>query len=285
MATTRQFGPLRIAAAIPGAVEPALAVRDFGSHKGCRYKNVPAAPVAAPLVGATVLRTLIKFAAIVAGALALQCSAYAFGNSENAVVIPPPAQDEPAGNAHTETAVFAGGCFWGVQGVFQHVQGVQSAVSGYAGGLASTAHYDIVSGGNTGHAESVQVIFDPTKVSYGALLQIFFSVAHNPTELNRQGPDTGTQYRSAIFPTSAEQQKVAQAYIGQLDAEHSFHQPIATRIEKYAGFYPAESYHQNFLTVHPNYPYIVINDLPKIAQLKRLFPERYRDDPVLVATS
>ncbi len=215
MATTRQLRPSPIAAAVPNAVDTVSTVNDFGSHKGCHYKNVPAAHVAAPLVGATVLRALIKFAAIVAGALALQCSAYAFGTSENAVVIPPPTQDEPAGNAHTETAVFAGGCFWGVQGVFQHVQGVQRAVSGYAGGPANAAHYDTVSGGNTGHAESVQVTFDPTKVTYGALLQIFFSVAHNPTELNRQGPDTGTQYRSAIFPTSAAQQKVAQAYIGQ----------------------------------------------------------------------
>ncbi len=286
MATTRQPTSSSIAAAAASdSVDTVLAVNDFGSHKGGHYKNAPADHVAAPLVGATVLRTLMKFAAIAAGVMTLQCAAYAFGTSENAVVIPPPARDEAAGNVHTETAVFAGGCFWGVQGVFQHVQGVQSAISGYAGGAADKARYDIVSGGNTGHAESVQVTFDPAKVTYGALLQIFFSVAHNPTELNRQGPDTGTQYRSALFPTSAAQQQVAQAYIGQLDAGHSFNRPIVTRIEKYTGFYPAEGYHQDFLTKHPNYPYIVINDLPKIVQLKRLFPSRYRDDPVLVKTS
>ncbi|GAB2907466.1 peptide-methionine (S)-S-oxide reductase MsrA [Paralcaligenes sp. KSB-10] len=222
--------------------------------------------------------------AIAAGLLAWQCTAYSFGTAETATAIPPPAHNEPAGGAHTETAVFAGGCFWGVQGVFQHVQGVQQAVSGYAGGVAGTAHYETVSGGSTGHAESVQVTFDPATVTYGKLLQIFFSVAHNPTELNRQGPDTGTQYRSALFPTSALQQQVAQAYIAQLDAAHLFSRPLVTRIEKYTGFYPAEAYHQNFLTMHPNYPYIVINDLPKIAQLKRLFPDRYRNDPVLVKT-
>ena len=223
-----------------------------------------------------------KATAIAAGLLAWQCTAYAFGASETATVIPPPAHNEPAAGAHTEKAVFAGGCFWGVQGVFQHVRGVQQAVSGYAGGAAGTAHYETVSGGNTGHAESVQVTFDPAKVTYGTLLQIFFSVVHNPTELNRQGPDTGTQYRSALFPTSAPQQQVAKEYIAQLDAAHLFSRPLVTRIEKYTGFYPAEAYHQNFLTTHPNYPYIVINDLPKIAQLKRLFPDLYRDPPVLV---
>jgi len=209
-----------------------------------------------------------------------QCSAFSFGGEEG-VVIPPPALDENT-QAHSETAVFAGGCFWGVQGVFQHVKGVQKAVSGYAGGAANTAEYERVSEGDTGHAESVQVTFDPTQVSYGSLLQIYFSVAHNPTELNRQGPDSGTQYRSALFPVNADQQRVAQAYIAQLDAAHAYSKPIVTRLETYNGFYPAEDYHQDFLTEHPTYPYIVINDLPKVAQLKQLFAERYQEKPVLV---
>lgn len=209
-----------------------------------------------------------------------QCSAFSFG-AEDGVAIPPPALDENT-QAHSETAVFAGGCFWGVQGVFQHVKGVQKAVSGYAGGAANTAEYERVSEGDTGHAESVQVTFDPTQVSYGSLLQIYFSVAHNPTELNRQGPDSGTQYRSALFPVNADQQRVAQAYIAQLDAAHAYSKPIVTRLETYNGFYPAEDYHQDFLTEHPTYPYIVINDLPKVAQLKQLFAERYQEKPVLV---
>ena len=209
-----------------------------------------------------------------------QCSAFSFG-AEGAVVIPPPTVDEIT-QAHSETVVFAGGCFWGVQGVFQHVKGVTKAVSGYAGGAADTARYERVSDGNTGHAESVEVTFDPTQVSYGTLLQIYFSVAHNPTELNRQGPDHGTQYRSAIFTESSEQQRVAQAYIDQLDAAKSFNKPIVTKLETYNGFYPAEEEHQDFLTEHPTYPYIVINDLPKVAQLKQLYPERYQEKPVLV---
>jgi peptide-methionine (S)-S-oxide reductase len=209
-------------------------------------------------------------------------SAFSFGPSDDAVVIAPPAMDLPADSNNLQTAVFAGGCFWGVQGVFQHVQGVKNAVSGYDGGAASTAQYDSVSGGDTGHAESVAVTYDPSKVSYGKLLQIYFSVAHNPTELNRQGPDSGTQYRSAIFAQNAEQQKVAQAYIAQLDAAKVFDKPIVTQIETGKAFYPAESYHQDFLTENPSYPYIVINDLPKVAQLKKLFPDQYRAEPVLV---
>jgi peptide-methionine (S)-S-oxide reductase len=197
------------------------------------------------------------------------------------VLIPPPTLDEVT-QAHSETAVFAGGCFWGVQGVFQHVKGVQKAVSGYAGGAANTAEYERVSEGDTGHAESVQVTFDPTQVSYGSLLQIYFSVAHNPTELNRQGPDSGTQYRSALFPVNADQQKVAQAYIAQLDAAHAYSKPIVTKLESYNGFYPAEDYHQDFLTEHPSYPYIVINDMPKVANLKQVFAQRYQEKPVLV---
>src|SRR3990167_2732847 len=223
-------------------------------------------------------RTLLGLAA--AGVIG-QCSAFSFGAAEEAVIIPPPALDETT-QAHSETAVFAGGCFWGVQGVFQHVKGVKKAVSGYAGGEASTARYERVSDGDTGHAESVEVTFDPSQVSYGTLLQIYFSVAHNPTELNRQGPDSGTQYRSAIFPANTEQQRVAQAYIAQLDAAHSFTKPIVTKLETYNGFYPAEEEHQDFLTEHPTYPYIVINDLPKVAQMKQLYPDRYQEKPVLV---
>jgi len=222
---------------------------------------------------------------LLAGALLLQTAACSFAGNEDAVSIAPPQQDEVVSTTHSEKAVLAGGCFWGVQGVFQHVQGVSRVVSGYTGGQADTAQYERVSEGDTGHAESVEITFDPAQVSYGKLLQIFFSVAHNPTELNRQGPDHGTQYRSAIFPQSPEQQAVAQAYIAQLDAARSFNAPIVTSIERYNGFYPAEDYHQNFLTTHPTYPYIVINDLPKVNQLKTLFADRYAEQPVLLKTS
>jgi len=223
-------------------------------------------------------RTLLALAAT---SVIGQCSAFSFGASEDAVVIAPPALDETT-QAHSETAVFAGGCFWGVQGVFQHVKGVKKAVSGYAGGAANTAQYERVSDGDTGHAESVEVTFDPTQVSYGTLLQIYFSVAPESFENNRQGPDSGTQYRSAVFPENAEQQRVAKAYIAQLDAAHSFNKPIVTKLETYNGFYPAEDYHQDFLTEHPTYPYIVINDMPKVAQLKQLYPDRYQEKAVLV---
>jgi peptide-methionine (S)-S-oxide reductase len=223
-------------------------------------------------------RTLLGLAA--AGVIG-QCLAFSFGAAEDAVIIPPPTLDETT-QADSERAVFAGGCFWGVQGVFQHVKGVKKAVSGYAGGAANTAQYERVSSGDTGHAESVEVTFDPRQVSYGTLLQIYFSVAHNPTELNRQGPDSGTQYRSALFPENSDQQRIAQAYIAQLGAAHSFNKPIVTKLETYNGFYPAEEEHQDFLTEHPTYPYIVINDLPKVAQLKKLYPDRYQEKPVLV---
>jgi len=202
--------------------------------------------------------------------------------AEEAVKIPPPAIDEKQPAAGMEKAVFAGGCFWGVQGVFQHVKGVNSAVSGYAGGEQSTAEYRAVGSGRTGHAESVEVTFNPAEVSYGKLLQVFFSVAHNPTQLNYQGPDMGTQYRSAIFPLSAEQEKVAAAYIGQLDNAKLFGGKIVTTLEGAKAFYPAEDYHQDYLTLHPNQPYIVYNDLPKVENLKRLFPDLYREKPVLV---
>ncbi len=206
--------------------------------------------------------------------------------AEEARVIPAATLDTPAAaGATSEVAVFAGGCFWGVQGVFQHVKGVTSAVSGYDGGAKETAHYRVVGTGTTGHAESVRVTFDPSQISYGRLLQIYFSVAHDPTQLNRQGPDVGTQYRSAIFPMSPEQEKVAKAYIAQLNAARAFPAPIATTIEPDRGFVAAEHYHQDFLTLNPNHPYIVFNDLPKVENLKKLFPESYRADPVLVSAS
>jgi peptide-methionine (S)-S-oxide reductase len=184
----------------------------------------------------------------------------------------PNANAEPA----EQTAVFAGGCFWGVDAVFKHVKGVTSVVSGYAGGAASTAHYEMVSEGNTGHAESVQVRFDPARVTYRQLLQVFFSVAHDPTELNRQGPDTGSQYRSAIFYTSTEQLHAAQSYIGKLTAEHVYSAPIVTQVVPLQQFYPAEEHHQNYLALHPYQPYIVFNDMPKLEQLRRQFPALYQ---------
>ncbi len=202
--------------------------------------------------------------------------------AEKARIVPPPSVDETAGQATSEVAVVAGGCFWGVQGVFQHVKGVTGAVSGYAGGEKSTAQYEAVGGGDSGHAESVKVTFDPRQISYGRVLQIFFSVAHDPTQLNRQGPDVGTQYRSAVFPTSAEQARVAKAYIAQLDESRAFKTSVVTTIEMDRPFYEAEGYHQDFLTRNPTHPYIVINDLPKIGDLKRLFPDLYRTAPVLV---
>ncbi|MGM9482840.1 peptide-methionine (S)-S-oxide reductase MsrA [Roseateles sp. NT4] len=202
--------------------------------------------------------------------------------AEEPVRIPPPVKDPAPANAGPQKAVFAGGCFWGVQGVFQHVKGVQRAVSGYAGGSAAMASYQLVSSGLTGHAEAVEVTFDPAQVSYGTLLQIFFSVAHDPTQLNRQGPDSGTQYRSALFPANPAQRETAQAYIAQLDAAKLYPRPIVTKLEDKLSFFPAETYHQDYLTENPRQPYIVFNDLPKVAALKRLFPERYRVDPVLV---
>jgi peptide-methionine (S)-S-oxide reductase len=204
--------------------------------------------------------------------------------AEVAHAIPAPAVDEEtAAGMTTETAVVAGGCFWGVQGVFQHVDGVTNAVSGYAGGEQSTAHYKIVGSGETGHAESVRITFDPQKISYGRILQIFFSVAHNPTRLNRQGPDVGTQYRSAIFPANVEQARVAKAYIAQLNQARVYDAAIVTKIEPGREFYPAEDYHQNYMTLNPYEPYIEYIDLPKIDDLREMFPELYRADPVLVA--
>jgi len=205
--------------------------------------------------------------------------------AQEGLSIPAPAVDLPSGSATSETAVVAGGCFWGVQGVYQHTKGVTNAVSGYAGGAASTANYERTGVGDTGHAESVQITFDPRQVTYGQLLQIFFSVAHDPTQLNRQGPDTGTQYRSTIFAANAEQAAVAKAYIAQLDQAHLFKKRIVTTIETGRVFYPAEKYHQDFLVRNPTYPYIVYNDLPKIGNLKKLLPQFYRAAPVLTQSS
>jgi peptide-methionine (S)-S-oxide reductase len=201
--------------------------------------------------------------------------------AEDAVKIPPPAADTQTGDG-IQTAVLSGGCFWGVQGVFQHTAGVTSAVSGYAGGSQMTATYEQVSSGSTGHAESVQIKYDPKKVSYGKILQIFFSVVHDPTQLNRQGPDSGTQYRSAIFTTSDEQKKVAEAYIAQLNAAKVYPKPIVTKIGPLQGFFAAEAYHQDYLTLHPNQPYIAYNDLPKVENLKKLFADNYIEKPTLV---
>jgi len=205
--------------------------------------------------------------------------------AETAVKIPPP-QVDVASNTQgaQETAVFAGGCFWGVQAVFQHTKGVLNAVSGYAGGPRDEANYRQVSQGDTGHAESVQITFDPRQVSYGKLLQIYFSVAHDPTQLNRQYPDVGTQYRSAIFYKDAEQQQVAQKYIAQLDATHAYPKKIATQVSPLQGFYPAETYHQDYATLHPTVPYIAMFDRPKVVSLKQTFPESYREAPALVAS-
>ena len=216
-----------------------------------------------PLLGVAMLTSLMA------------CSA-SFARSKP-VTLPDPRIDIPSGTtAGQQTAVFAGGCFWGVEGVFDHVKGVVSATSGYSGGAAGTANYETVSTGTTGHAESVKVVFDPAKVSYGQLLKVYFSVAHDPTQLNRQSPDVGTQYRSEIFTTNAAQQKVATAYIAQLGAAKVFAAPIVTRVEPLRHFYPAEGYHQNYLALHPDEPYIVYNDAPKLVHLKAMFPALYK---------
>jgi len=224
-------------------------------------------------------RLLAGFAAL--SALALPFVGLPAQAQEEPVVIPAPALDlEETGN--TATAVFAGGCFWGVQGVFQRVKGVTNAVSGYSGGEAATATYDRTNRGDTGHAETVEITYDPQVVSFGELLHVYFSVAHNPTQLNYQGPDRGTQYRSTIFPVNDDQRRVADAYIEQLDATGLFEGPIVTTLEPFKAFYPAEQYHQDFLTLNPDWPYIVVHDLPKIAALEEIFPDKFRPEPVLV---
>jgi peptide-methionine (S)-S-oxide reductase len=203
--------------------------------------------------------------------------------TEQAFVIPAPQVDNPKVAGPEQTAVIAGGCFWGVQGVFQHLSGVKRVLSGYAGGEKRTAHYEVVSGGNTGHAEAVEIVFDPKEVSYGEILQVFFSVAHDPTQLNRQGPDTGTQYRSAIFYTDEQQKKIATAYIAQLDETKVYRSPIVTRVDSLKGFYAAEDYHQDYLVNNPHQPYIAFNDLPKVRNFEKTLPALWRGKPVLVS--
>jgi peptide-methionine (S)-S-oxide reductase len=233
-------------------------------------------------------KSLLAIGAVTLAALSFMGGGVgAFAAEESAVKLPAPAVDTPATTQATrETAVFAGGCFWGVQGVFQHTKGVLNAVSGYAGGDKSTASYDVIGSGRTGHAESVQITYDPKQISYGKLLQIYFSVAHDPTTLNRQGPDTGTQYRSAIFYANASQKQVAEKYIAQLDAAKVFPDKIVTQLTPLTpplAFYPAEAYHQDYATLHPTQGYIARFDLPKIANLKTMMPDLYRDTPVLVS--
>jgi peptide-methionine (S)-S-oxide reductase len=197
----------------------------------------------------------------------------------NASRFPKPAIDAPlASSAKSENAVFAGGCFWGVQAVFQHVKGVQSATAGYSGGRVKSPAYEVVSMGVTGHAESVQVTYDPSQITYGQLLMVYFSVAHDPTQMNRQGPDTGSQYRSSIFYSSAEQKRIAEAYISQLNAASVYRRPVVTQVVPFAAFYSAEDYHQDYLKKNPRNPYIVANDLPKLERLQKEFPALYRVD-------
>jgi peptide-methionine (S)-S-oxide reductase len=231
--------------------------------------------------------TLAKLSALtVLAALLVSPFAFVAHAAEPAVVIPAPAADESASaNGNLENVVLAGGCFWGVQGVYEHTKGVTQAVSGYSGGSQETAHYQMVGTERTGHAESVSVTYDPKQISLGKILQIYFSVAHNPTELNYQGPDSGPSYRSAIFVANDDQKRIAQAYIAQLQGAHVFNAPIVTTLEPLKGFYPAEDYHQDFLVLHPTYPYIVVNDAPKVDNLKRLFVDYYRDVPVTVMAS
>jgi peptide-methionine (S)-S-oxide reductase len=196
--------------------------------------------------------------------------------SSAAVKLPNPTADDPLSKTKgAQTVVLAGGCFWGIQAVFEHVKGVSSATAGYSGGSADTAHYEIVSSGTTGHAESVRIVYDPSQISFGQILKVFFSVAHDPTELNRQGPDEGTQYRSVIFYSNDEQRRIAQAYIDQLNRAKVFSQPIVTQLAALQGFYPAEAYHQDYAEHHPNEPYIAMNDLPKLDHLKQMLPELF----------
>ena len=238
-------------------------------------------PITAPALPPTPFRRLAAIGLMIVAGLQAACGVAA----EPAVRIPPLAGAEPAAPAVSTpaVAVFAGGCFWGVQGVFQHTRGVLSAVSGYAGGAKATAIYALVGSGMTGHAEAVQVSYDPRQVSYAQLLQIYFSVVHDPTQLNRQGPDSGSQYRSAVFTTDATQQAATERYIAQLDAAKVFPAKIVTQVAPLTAFYPAEAHHQDYATLHPESAYIATFDLPKIANLKSLYPQAYRAEPVLVA--
>ncbi|HKM66135.1 MAG TPA: peptide-methionine (S)-S-oxide reductase MsrA, partial [Candidatus Acidoferrum sp.] len=235
--------------------QTARGVKEMKQGRGFRIATIAVAGVLAVLFGAS-------------GAIAARTN----------TTFPMPAVDEPVATARSqEVAVLSGGCFWGMQAVYQHTRGVVSATSGYSGGEAETAHYELVGRGDTGHAESVKVVFDPSQITYGQVLMIFFSVAHNPTELNKQGPDWGPQYRSAVFYSSEEQKRIAQAYVAQLDAAKVYPQKIVTQVVPFKAFYPAESYHQNYLKHHMDSPYIQINDLPKIAELKKQFPQLYRE--------
>jgi peptide-methionine (S)-S-oxide reductase len=228
----------------------------------------------------SLLRTCAVALSLSISMVALSCARA----DETARSLPPPALDAPKAEGGLQVAVLSGGCFWGVQGVFEHVKGVRQVLSGYSGGAHNTAQYEQVSAGDTGHAESVKITFDPREVSYGQILRVFFSVAHDPTELNRQGPDTGTNYRSDIFAADSEQERTARAYIAQLDSQHAFSNRIVTRVDRLAAFYPAESYHQDYLIRNPDSMYIVVNDLPKIANLKRIYPDLYRETPVRISS-
>ena len=225
---------------------------------------------------------IVVMAALLAGLVGAPAPAAA---AESAVVIPAPVLDSPKAAGPLQTAVLAGGCFWGVQGVYEHVRGVRKVLSGYSGGDKATADYEAVSRGETGHAESVEIRFDPKEISYGELLRIYFSVVHDPTQRDRQGPDSGAQYRSSIFYASESQRKIAQAYIAQLERAKVFGRPIVTRVDPLRGFYAAEDYHQDFLQRNPDHPYIMINDLPKIENLRRVFPASYREVPITVTGS
>ncbi len=226
-------------------------------------------------------RPMPLIAAVAAGMAALVLWHAPLLGAESPVIIPAPLLDNPKAAGPPQTAVLAGGCFWGVQGVFEHVRGVKKVLAGYAGGERKTADYETVSSGSTGHAESVQIVFDPAEVSYGQILQIAFSVVHDPTQLNRQGPDVGTQYRSAVFYSDDGQKRIAEAYIGQLDKAHAFSRPIVTRVDPLKGFYPAENYHQDYLIHNPQVPYIAMFDIPKLENFKRTFPELYNGRPVM----
>jgi peptide-methionine (S)-S-oxide reductase len=228
------------------------------------------------------LRRPVRAAALLAlGVLGIALWRSPLFGAEAPVVIAPPSVDNPKAAGPPQTAVLAGGCFWGVQGVFEHVRGVQKVIAGYAGGDKASAEYETVSSGKTGHAESVKITFDPAEISYGQILQIAFSVVHDPTQLNRQGPDVGTQYRSAIFYGDDAQKRIAEAYIAQLDKSHAYSRPIVTRVDPLKGFYPAEEYHQDYLYHNPNAPYIAYFDIPKVENFKRTFPELYSGRPVL----
>jgi peptide-methionine (S)-S-oxide reductase len=222
-------------------------------------------------------------AVLALGALCMMFWRSPLFGAEAPVVVAPPTLDNPKASGTAQTAVLAGGCFWGVQGVFEHVRGVQNVIAGYAGGDRSTAHYGTVGSGTTGHAESVKITFDPAAISYGQILQIAFSVVLDPTQLNRQGPDVGTQYRSAIFYVDDSQKRIAEAYISQLDQSHAFARAIVTQVNPLTGFFPAEDYHQDYLIHNPNTPYIALYDVPKIENFKHLFPELYSGRPVLAS--